>query len=780
MPNPTAVPPRTGAAGVGLSSAEAQRRLAERGRLPPPRTSRSAWSIVRANVFTVFNLILVVFGALTLAFGDWRDALFLGVLVGNTMIGVGQEARAKRQLDRLGALVAPVAAVVRDGTPRRLPVAEVVVGDLVRIAPGDQMVADGELVEAVGLRLDESILTGEAAPVERTVGAEARSGSFVVEGAGAYVVTAVGPESFAERIAGQARAFRHPRSPLERALDRLLLSLVAVMVPLGTALAVRLWAGDEPLAEAVPTAVAGIVNLVPEGLILLTSLTFAAAAIRMARHGALAQQLNAIESLASCDVVCLDKTGTLTEPVPGLIETIAAPGVSTPDLERALARLAASPLPRNASLDAIAAALPAPPGPSAHVVPFSSRARWSGAVLEDTTFVLSAPELAPLGALASRAAAEEAAGRRVLALSQTASPLVQASDPPGDLALLGLVVLGERLRGEARSTVAWLRAEGVDLLVLSGDAPATVARIAGAAGVGDGVRALDGRELPADAGALAELVLGAQVVGRIDPDGKRRVVEALRDAGRRVGMVGDGVNDVPALKAARLAVAQGSGSQMARSVADVVLVAGDFAVVPALVQEGRRILRNVQRVAKLFVTKSAFAALLVLSVGMSPLDYPFLPRHLTIVSVLAIGAPGFFLALAPSAGPWRPDGFLRDVARFSVPAGASAAAGVLTAYLIAIHAFDLGLVEARTIATTVLVAFGLVLIVVLEAPGRTDLRWVLALCAAMGALHVLVLALPASREFFRLAVPGAAGVACLAIGIAVGVAGLAATRQRRS
>ena len=301
-------------AATGLTEAEAQRRLAARGPVLPPASSRSTASIVRANVFTVFNAILVGMGVLTLAFGAWQDALFLAIVVANTGIGIAQELRAKRKLDELAALVAPHATVVRDGRAREVAVEDVVEGDLLRIEAGDQVVADGTLDEAAGLRLDESILTGESRPVARGPGEEVRSGSFAVEGAGAFVVTAVGDDSYAQRIAGEAREFRHPRSPLERALNRLLLVLVAVMVPLGTIFVYSLWQRDVPIREAVTTAVAGIVTLVPEGLVLLLSLTFAAAALQLARRGALAQQLNATESLAAVDVLCLDKTGTLTHP----------------------------------------------------------------------------------------------------------------------------------------------------------------------------------------------------------------------------------------------------------------------------------------------------------------------------------------------------------------------------------------------------------------------------------------------------------------------------------
>ncbi len=757
---------------TGLSEQEAARRLAERGPTEPPATSRSVATIVRANVLTVFNAILVVAGAMTLVFADWRDALFLAIVVANSTIGIVQELRAKRALDRLAALVAPHAKVVRDGEERTVAVEDVVVGDLVRLDSGDQVVADGTLARVDGLALDESILTGESRPVVREVGEEARSGSFAVEGAGSYVVTAVGEDSYAQRIAGEAREFRHPRSPLERGLNRLLLALVVVMVPLGTMLIYALWRRQEPIDDAVATAVAGIVTLVPEGLVLLASLTFAAAAVQMARRGALAQQLNAIESLASVDVLCFDKTGTLTEP--GLRVLALEPGPSTdrPGLERDLGRFAASSPSRNTTLAAVAAAVTGEAEEASEHVPFSSARRWSGLRLDGRGYVLGAPEHFTLGPLAGTATREQRAGRRVVAFGATEAPLATPDGaPPPGLRPLGLVVLGEELRAEARRTVDFFRSEGVALKVISGDAPETVGAIAAEAGI----EAPGG---PVDGSRDGDPNLDATVVGRISPEGKRRFVERLRDAGHYVAMVGDGVNDVPALKAARLAIAQGSGSEMARSVADVVLVHGDFAAVPSMVAEGRKILRNVQRVAKLFVTKSAFAAFVILLIGLSTTAYPLLPRHLTLAAALTIGIPGFFLALAPSSGPWQTAGFLREVTRFAVPAGTAAGLGVLAAYHFSLGVAGLPLAEARTVATSVLVLVGLYLVVALEGSTRRRTEAVGALCLVLLAGYAVVLGLEWSRGFFDLVVPGPWAILAILGGAGLAVGGLVVTADR--
>ncbi|HET7353317.1 MAG TPA: HAD-IC family P-type ATPase [Gaiellaceae bacterium] len=744
----------------GLSSAEASRRLAASAPRSASRSSRSYASIVRANVFTVFNLILGVAGAATLAFGQWQDALFLGVLVANATIGTAQEVRAKRALDQLSSLVAPQATVVRDGEASRVPVEEVVVDDLVRVGPGDQVVADGSLERAEWLRLDESILTGESRPVQKRAGEDVRSGSFVVEGVGEYLVSAVGPDSYAERLTGQARSFRHPRSPLERALNRLLFVLVAVLVPLGAVLGYALWHRHVATGTAVPTAVAAVVTLIPEGLILLASLTYAVAALRMARLGALAQQLNATESLASVDVVCLDKTGTLTQPRLRVVELIGPES-----LAQELGVYAASAVTKNGTLEAVAAAYPATPAVVEEELPFSSRRRFGAQRIGGVGYVLGAPEHFSLGWLADRATRGAAEGRRVLAFG-TAAEL----DGPQPAAR-GLVLLSEDLRPETRETVAWLQSQGVELKVLSGDRPETVASIAHDAGIAGA--AVDASQLPEDEEELRRLVLRTSVFGRIAPEEKRRVVEALRDAGRYVAMVGDGVNDVPALKAARLAIAQGSGTQMARAVADVVLVKSEFSAVPAMVAEGRKILRNVQRVAKLFVTKSAFAAFLVLSVGLTPIAYPLLPRHLTLAASLTIGIPGFFLALAPSRGNYSSQGFLRELARFSLPAGTAAGLGVLSSYFFALNVLDFGVREARTVATTTLLLVGLYLILALEAEGRRRSSAIALLVATLLAGYVAVLLTPFAREFFLLAplslgvaLPAAAGAVLAALGLA--------------
>jgi magnesium-transporting ATPase (P-type) len=411
-----------------------------------------------------------VFGVLTIALVSWRDALFLGILVSNIAIGSFQEIRSKRALDRLAALVAPDAIVVRDGVDRHVPVDQVVAGDLVRLAAGDQVVADGTLTAADGLALDESNLTGESELAVRGTGDPVWSGSFAVEGAALFQATAVGPDSRAERLTETARAFRHPRSPLERANDRLLLWLLVLAVPLAVGLTISVFAHDETAAQRVQAITAGIVNLVPEGLILLISVTAAVSAFKMAQRGVLAQQLNAIESLASVDIVCTDKTGTLTEPTLRVVELVPAAGTDEEILARDLASYAASAPTRNLTLEAIAGAgLANVAGRRVLAqVPFSSRRRWSALDLGDERLVLGAPERFADrdAALAATASERAGAGRRVLAVGRTTSPLpADAAEPkfPEDTRPLGLVVLAEQLRPSTADTVSYLTAQGVGL-----------------------------------------------------------------------------------------------------------------------------------------------------------------------------------------------------------------------------------------------------------------------------------------------------------------------------
>jgi magnesium-transporting ATPase (P-type) len=551
----------------------------------------------------------------------------------------------------------------------------------------------------------------------------------------------------------------------------MLLALVGLVILLGGALGYSLWHRHTPLHEAVATATAGVVSLVPEGLIVLISLAYAVASIRMARRGVLSQQLSAIESLASVDVLCLDKTGTLTEAALRVAAAVPAQGID--DLEQQLGRYGANSSLRNGTIEALAGAYPSEAEAVVGDVPFTSRRKWSAIQLSDTTLVLGAPELFDLGPLSAVAERERRAGRRVIALARSdaelAGPGADAGPPPSGV--IGLAVMAEQLRPQIRETVEFLRSEGVELKVLSGDNPETASAIARDVGI-EVATVVDGRKLPRDPAALRELALETSVIGRISPEGKRAIVEALRESGRYVAMVGDGVNDVPALKASRLAIAQGTGTQIAKGVADLVLVDGDFAAVPELVRQGRQALRNLQRVARLYLAKSSFAAFLILTVGITTTAYPLLPRHLTIAAAVTIGIPTFFLALAPSNGSWHPAGFARRATRFALPAGMIVGVSVVASYLFALHDLGYPVREARVIATTVLVIAGLYLVYGIEGGSLRRRTAVGSMCFALLGLYIAAIIIPLTRHFFALVVPKPGMVATALIGAALSIVAL--------
>ncbi|MGI8631365.1 MAG: HAD-IC family P-type ATPase [Solirubrobacterales bacterium] len=754
----------------GLDAAEARRRLEELGPTDPPG-SRTVGSIVVGNVFTLFNAIIFVFFVLVLSLGLYADALFGFIAIVNTAIGIRQELKAKRVLDELAVLVAPRARVVRDGAETELGSQEVVPGDLVRLEPGDQLVADGPVAGARGLTLDESLLTGEAEGVRKAPGDRGLSGSYVLSGSGTYRLDAVREDAYAEQVAGQAREFRHPPSPLQREVDRILLATTGVMVPLAVVLLLSMRARDVPFEEAAQTATAGLITLVPEGLVLLMSVTLAVAAVRLARMRTLIQQMSATESLAAVNTLCVDKTGTLTDGELELVAVEPSPGVEDARLRHDLGRLAASAGTHNRTLETLASALPGTPDRPVAEVPFSSEWKWSGVSLAEPagaqSLVLGAPEVlaGPGGmslpeAVGRSVAHHQQAGDRVLVFADAAGTLDEdPSSPLPALRPLGLVVLREQLRPDAAETVAFVRSQDIDLKVISGDAPRTVETVARAVGVDVSQGVAHGGSLPDDDAGLLAAAHAHSVFARITPDQKRRLVAALAGDGRHVAMVGDGVNDVPALKAARLAVAMGSGSPVTRGVADIVLLDDQFSALPRSIGEGRRIARNIHRLARLYATKTVYAGALIAAVVPFGWTFPFLPRHLTVAALVTIGVPSFVLALAPSDGPLYRGRLLRALAAFAVPAGSAIALGSLLAFFLVDTVAGGTLQEGRTAATTALVILGLGFILLLErGPGREEMHvssYVLALIAILGALFALILAAEPVRAFFELELLGA-------------------------
>jgi cation-transporting ATPase E len=824
----------------GLTSAEAEARLRKLG--PPAEvSSRSVSSIVAGNVFTLFNAIIGVFFVLILSLGLFADAVFGLIAAVNSYIGIRQELKAKRTLDELAVLVAPHARVLRDGAETGLLAEEVVPDDVIAVEPGDQLVADGEVIASRGMTLDESMLTGEADGVRKSPGERALSGSFCISGSGRYRVDAVREQSYAGRLAGEAKAFRHPPSPLQGEVNRVIVACTWGMVPLAALLLLTFELRATDLIEAAQTATAGLVTLIPEGLVLLMSVTFAVAAVRLARKATLVQQISATESLAAVDTICVDKTGTLTDGELRLLGVEVAEGADPDEARAALGRFAASAGERNRTLETVAEALPAQAGRVSGEVPFSSRWKWSGLRLGGVTYVLGAPDvLAQAGALtlppnlARRLEEETAAGRRVVAFGDSPEPLPddpapgagapgggrggaagagaeggagggalgdrpagpgaagsrrggaaggagtvppdgRAAGAPPPLRPLALIVLEETLRPDAAETIAFMRESKVDLKLISGDARATVTAVAYAVGVPREAGVIDGPELPEDPEGLAEAARRNTIFCRIAPEQKKALVAALRAAGRYTAMIGDGVNDVPALKQARLAVAMGSGTQVTKGVADVVLLEDEFARLPQAVAEGRRIARNIHRLGRLYLTKSVYAAALILLVAVPGFAFPFLPRHLTLAAFLTIGVPSFVLALAPSDGPLYRGRLLRALAAFAVPAGLATALGSILCFFFVDTVFGGSLEAGRTAATTTLIVLGLAFVLLLErGPGREHIAiqsYMLAMVAGLGALFALILAAAPVRDFFDMTLLSSTqwflALLCAAIGLII-------------
>jgi len=761
----------------GLTSAEAaRRRAAGQGNVVDHRTSRGAGEIVRANVLTRFNAIIGVLLAAGLAFGAPQDALFGLVIVVNSAVGIVQELRAKRSLDALALLDAAPVTVRRDRADVEVPPEDVVLGDLVLLRAGAKIVVDGEVTAAAGLEVDESLLTGEADPVPKVPGDRVLSGSFVPAGGGAFVVTAVGEAAYANRLVAEVRRFDLTRSELMAGINRILRAIQWLIVPVGALLVVSQLRSAATLSEAVVGSVAGIVPMIPEGLVLMTSVALAVGVVRLARRRCLVQELPAVEVLARVDVLCVDKTGTLTEPALEASEVEPVGEAGDGDVAVTFAALAAliaaDPAP-NPTLEAIGRLVGGQAGGTrwraSAVVPFSSARKFSAAAFEGRGgWVLGAPDvlLPPADPARIRAEAAAAEGMRVLALGRLPDGAVPGEQLPDTVRAVALVVLRQRLRPHAAATLKELGEEGVAVKVFSGDNAASVGAVAGALGLPGADRPVDARQLPSDPSALADALAASSVFGRVSPQQKRDFVEALRGRGHVVAMTGDGVNDALALKTADLGIAMGSGSPATRGTAKVVLLDDDFATLPHVLAEGRRVLGNIERVAGLFLVKTTYSVLLALLVGVAHLPFPLLPRHVTLVGALTIGIPGFFLALAPNSERARP-GFVRRVLRFAVPAGLACGVAAFVAYGLALEPHESGLVADRTSAA---LALFLAATVALALVARPYTWWRLGLVAAMVAVFVIVAAVPFARDFFALSFSNPADIAYAVLAAALAAA----------
>ncbi|MGQ4266816.1 HAD-IC family P-type ATPase [Nocardiopsis changdeensis] len=793
-PSPLSTGPSRPPEEPGLSLSQVSERVAAgRTNDVPVRASRTVAQIIRGNVFTRINAMIAVLFAIIAVIGPVQDGLFAMVILINTLIGIVQELRAKRTLDKLAIVNAARPRVVREGAVVRVSAQEIVLDEVLEVGVGDQIVVDGAVTWSGGLEVDESLLTGEADPVVKKPGDTVMSGSFVVAGTGRFRATKVGRHAYAARLAEEASRFSLVHSELRSGINRILTWITYALFPIGGLLIYsQLFMGghvtlDEgtaggqisgPLADALRGMVAALVSMIPEGLILLTSIAFAVGVIRLGRYQCLVQELPAIEGLARVDVVCTDKTGTLTEVGMKMAEIRDLGGGTAggPTPTEVLAALAAHDHDPNASMAAIAQGVRAgghraPDWEPTAQAAFSSARKWSGMGFRtpegDVNWVLGAADvLAPGHAASSEAARLGAQGLRVLLLGRT--PL-RVDDPaaPGEVEPVALVVLDQKVRADAGPTLDYFAEQGVDVKIVSGDHAASVGAVGRELGLPGADRPVDARKLPEDPAELGLRVDDHSAFGRVTPERKRDMVKGLRDRGHTVAMTGDGVNDVLALKEADIGVAMGSGSPASRSVAQLVLLDDRFAVLPRVVAEGRRVIGNIERVASLFLTKTVYTMVMATIVGLLAVSYPFFPRHATLINAVTFGIPSFFLALAPNTDIARP-GFVARTLRLAVPSGMVAGLAAVTTYLLVLGGRTVPDPADRTAVVITLCTTTLWVLLLVAKP---YVWWKVVLVGSMVGLLTLAMATPLGRWFFDLDVsqPGKLLTGLAVAGVAIAV-----------
>ena len=787
----------------GLSTQEVADRIAAgSANVQPNRTSRTYASIVRSNVLTRFNLIISVLTVVVLAVGHPADALFAGVMIVNTAMGIVQEVRAKRTLDRVRLLVVPVVAVRRGGRTVEVRPEDVVLDDVLVLRVGDQVAVDAEIVSCDSLEVDESALTGEAEPVAKRSGDEVLSGSVVVAGGAIAIARRVGDRTSIHRLVTQAREFVLATSELRTGVDQILRVVGWGLGPLALLLFWSQLRSNESTDEGLIAAVAGVVGLVPQGLVLLVTMALAVAVVRLARHSVVVQELHAVEGLARIDVFCVDKTGTLTTGSMAVASFECLAGSGADAGEDAIARSAIRSLATgDPSTTATLRVIRDHVGDGAawsisHRAPFSSARKWSGATFDpaslppdvDRSWVVGAPEIlverfdhAARADVERRIAGPVAQAQRVVVLASSRTDL-SGTELPNHLVPRAVIAITEQVRADAEATMAYFRRQGVTVKVVSGDHPETVAAVAARIGLPGADRGIDMRTVDvADAERLDRIVQEYVVFGRVLPDQKRAIVAALQRAGHRVAMTGDGVNDIPALKRADIGIAVDTAVPATKAISQLVLLDGRFDRMPDVVAEGRRVVANMERVSALFVTKTVYATLLALSIGLSGAIFPFLPRQMSLVSELTIGVPAFMLSFRGADRPIRP-GYLRRVLRFAVPAGCAAAVVTLGAYWLARSGVTgASLDESRAAATLALVVFAFWLLAQLMRPIDP---FDAVLLGVLGALFLAVLMVEPVRDFYRLDRPPTdalvATFAVVAAGVVTSAFALRAARSRSS
>lgn len=736
-----------------------------------PRTTRSYWTIVRQNALNVVNILLFAISAGLIVVGLYGDAVVTaGLVIINVVIGIFQEVRAKRQLDSIALLNRPRALVIRAGRQAEIDPAEIVLGDFVVLAAGDQVLVDGLVVSNGEAGIDESSLTGESDFVLKHRGDTLHSGSVCMTGGATYEATEVGEDTVAQKMTEQARTYRNVQTPLQREVDLILrvMGVFVVLIALQTVRSFNDLYDDIPIVESMRAA-AVLVALIPQGLVLMIAVTYSLAVMRLANSGVLIQRLNAVESTSHIDVLCVDKTGTLTTQALE-VEDISAVGIEESEFRRVIGEFAASVSSSNKTNDALRTAFESPASPVTDEIAFDSARKWSAlspANGEHGPLVLGAPEILAshvgnYGDVEPEVKSWADQGLRVLLLAcapGAAGLRGPGGEPalPGGMQALGVISIRDQLRSGAKETIQSFAEIGVQVKVISGDNPDTVLALARQCGIPESATAIAGHELNGLSDEQLEAVAEANTVfGRVTPEHKESLVAALARRGHYVAMTGDGVNDILALKQAKVAIAMRSGSEATRGVADIVLMEDSFSVLPETFSEGQRIMRGMYDVIKLFLTRTLFVAFLIFGATLIEVDFPITPKQNSLLATLTVGIPAFALVIwaVPGRTPRR---LLPTIVEFVIPA-----ALVVALISLAVYQFFLTMTEntmwAQAAVSTTMVACGLLIVLFAQPPSPAwvggsslngDLRPA-AMVIGLFALYILVIAVPGLRHFFEL------------------------------
>lgn len=748
----------------GLSPQETKLRQSNGlSNIMPPSNTKSEGQIIKENVLTFFNLIFLVLALCLCLVGSFKNLMFLLVAAANTVVGSFQEIRAKRAVDKLTLVAAGTAKAIRSGQRISVRTDQLVRDDIVEFAAGDQICADA-VVRDGQLQVNESLLTGEADAILKNPGDTLKSGSFVISGRARVQLTHVGSESYAAKLAAEARRnVRSTKSEMMLSLTKLITVVGIALIPLGIILFLRHFLSvfqGLPLRDSVESTVSALIGMIPEGLYLLTSVAIAASCLKLSRKRVLVQDMNCIETLAHVDVLCVDKTGTITEPTMEVTDVypLNSERFSYDDIEKILAAFYHGEEPDNETARAMGQQFAGETTWRAvKRMAFSSSTKWSGADFgENGRYVVGAPEFIMgdrYDSIRSEAEPWSERGCRVLLLAAYDTAFDDGPLQSAHVAPIALVFLSNLLRPDAQETFRYFASQGVSVRVISGDNPITVAQVATRAGIENADRYVDATTLSTEQD-FEEAVKYYTVFGRVTPEQKRYLVRAFQKQGHTVAMTGDGVNDVLALKDANCGIAMASGSQAASQVAQIVLLNSQFSAMPAIVAEGRRVINNIQRAASLFLVKNIFSFALTLLLLFIDMPYPLLPIQLSLISTFTIGIPSFFLALEPNYA--RVEGkFMRNVIRRAMPGGLTNLTIVLLAGFFT-STFGLSNEQLNTICVWVMSAVGLVTLYHVSVP-FTRLR--LAVLAAMTAAMLFsLLVIPA---FFDLPVLNASSALIL-------------------